>query len=371
VIAQLSRFQTNRSGYAFFTGLLTFTLGGAGAVLFAADPPNVPLAADTTIWRFVLLTAYISMAVSLIGYRLLAFDQDKISSKEKLAQLQARKDWLARIIVSFAVAWILSVVCQAVFLMLIGKLFIGAELPRLVMMLLFAIYSAVLGFGVAFFIVGVDDLELNWLIILLGGGGFLFSTTLVANPDWWARSVSALGIDGGSGTFFNVTVIAVGLVALTLVRDLILDLKLLTEANMFAWRSYNFIRFGLTGLGLGIVGVGLFPTEGLRFSHELHMVSAYVMAVLCILGMLLLSLIAPNIYPSRFVYFSAGLGALCILAIVAHFTGFIGFVPMELTLFALFGAWVFFFRAATKQFFRQYAAEVLFNALMAAFSARA
>jgi hypothetical protein len=83
------------------------------------------------------------------------------------------------------------------------------------------------------------------------------------------------------------------------------------------------------------------------------------MAILCILGMLLLSLIAPNVYPRGFVYFSGGLGALCILAIVAHFAGVVAFVTMELILFGLFGAWVFFLRAVTKQFFRQHRVEAL------------
>jgi hypothetical protein len=51
------------------------------------------------------------------------------------------------------------------------------------------------------------------------------------------------------------------------------------RANV-ALRSYNFIHFDLTGIGLGIVGVGLFPTEGVRFSHELHMVRACLLKLI-------------------------------------------------------------------------------------------
>jgi hypothetical protein len=353
MLAASSRFDTDRREYAFHTALLSFALAGVGAFLFVSEPQPVALTADTTIQRFVVLTSYLSMVNALTGYRLLTDEQDKISRIEKLAQRQFRKDWIGRVIVSFAVAWILSTACQAVFGLLISKVLVGTELPRIVMMLLFAVYGAALGFGVAFFIVGVDDVEINWLIIILGVGAILLSMTLVANQNWWQRSVSALGIDSGSGTFFNITVIVIGLVALTLGRDLIADLKLLTEVRSFPSSGFNIIRFGLTGIGLGIVGVGLFPTEGLPFSHEMHLLSAHVMAVLCILGMLLISVITPNIFPTNFVYFSGVLGIICILAIVAHFAQRLQFVAMELMLFGLFGVWVFFFRFQTKHYVRQ------------------
>jgi hypothetical protein len=165
--------------------------------------------------------------------------------------------------------------------------------------------------------------------------------------------VSALGIDQGSGTFFNITVIAAGLVSLTLGRELIADLKLLTAAKLFPPAGFQWIRIGLTGIGLGIIGVGLFPTEGLSFSHDLHLASAYGMSGLTILGMLTLNLLAPNIYPQQVVNVSRALGVLCVLIVIAHFAGLLSFVVMELILFAFFGGWMFYFRYHTMQYVRQ------------------
>ncbi|MFN8374906.1 MAG: hypothetical protein U0694_18775 [Anaerolineae bacterium] len=358
--------ETRRSVYAVLIALMSLLLGGLGAFVFTSDAETIRLAADTTIQRFVVLTFYISLAMSLIGYRLLADEQQSSTDVERLEDRLSRRDLIGRLTVSFAVAWILSAACQAVFLLLIGKVFPEAALPRFIMMALFALYSALLGFGVAFFIVRVDDLELTRLLAILGVGGILFSATLVTTPEWWQRSVSALGIDPGSSTFFNVTVIVIGLISLTLGRDVAADLKLLTRINLFPPRGYDILRFGITGTCLGIIGVGLFPTEGSAFSHNLHLFSAYTMAVLYIAGMLLLEVIAPNIYPKSFVYIARGFGVLCIVLFVANLAKVLAFVPMELLLFAAFGLWIFAFRYETKQYVRKTALPTALAAASAA-----
>jgi hypothetical protein len=96
----------------------------------------------------------------------------------------------------------------------------------------------------------------------------------------------ALGIDPGSGLFFNITIILVGLVAMT-ARDLLDDLKLLTEMRLFPSSGYNFTRFGLTGMALGIVDIGL--SDGrMVFSHFLHQLTAYVVVGIKLIGMFFL-----------------------------------------------------------------------------------
>jgi hypothetical protein len=352
--ALISRFENRRIRYAVRMGLLSFVMGGVAAFLFIWDQPGVKVAGDVTIWHFVLLTFYISFVTSLIGYRLLAFEQEKITRLERLAQGRShRKDWLQRFIVSFAVAWILAAGCQAVFLILISRWLGSAELPRLVMMLLFAVYAAILGAGVAFFIVGVDSVELFFVFAGLTIGAVLFSATLVSNREWWQRSVSALGIDPGSGLFFNITIILVGLVAMTYARDLLDDLKLLTEMRLFPSSGYNFTRLGLTGMALGIVGIGLFPTEGLVFSHFLHQLTAYVVVGISFTGMFFLGKIVPNVYPKGFVYFSTVLGVICLLVVLVYTPIQLEFAWMELILFSLLGVWIGCLGHETKQYVRR------------------
>jgi hypothetical protein len=358
--AWMSRFENKRIRYAFLMGLLSFVTGGIAAFLFIWDPPDVKVAGDVTIWRFVLLTSYTSFVTALIGYRFLAFEQEKISRLERLAQGQSSwRNWIQRFSVSFAVAWLLAVVCQAVFLFLIRQWWGSAELPRFVMMLWFAVYAALLGAGVAFFIVGVDSVELFWVFAGLAVGALLFSATLAANRDWWQRSVSALGIDPGSGLFFNISIMIVGLVALTYARDLLDDLKLLTEMRLFPSWGYNLMRFGLTGMGLGIVGIGLFPTEGLVFSHFLHLLTANTVVGVSFIGMFFLNRIVPNIYPKGFVYFSKALGVICLLVIVVYIPIQLEFAWMELILFCLLGVWIGFFGHETKRYVRRQPIEAL------------
>lgn len=351
------QFETHRTGYALATGLVALVLAAVGAIVFTSEPEMVKLAADSTALNFVLLTFYISISISLIGYRLLADERPDFTPLEKLAEHQVRKDWIGRFSVSFALSWLLVIACQAFFVLGVGKLFPDAEVPRIIIMLLFVVYGGVLGFIVAYFIVWIDDVEMNWLLISLAVDGLLFSATVLADPSWWQRSVSALGIDSGSGTFFNITVIVVGLVALTIGRDLIADLKLLTEAKLFPTRGFEIVRLGITGIGLGIVGVGLFPTEGLSFSNGLHLLSAYGVSILCVLGMLGLHLIVPNIYDARFTLVSRVMGGGAVMVALSHFFGPLGFTPMELILFAICGVWIFYFRHATKQYVRQQVIE--------------
>jgi len=348
-----SRFETNRFSYAFSLGLLSFVLAGIGSILFISDPPIISITADNTIVRFSLLTTYISIVMSLIGYRLLTLEQNKIKQIEYLGQSQAFKDGLRRFIVSMAIAWLLTAICQAVFLLLIDTIWVDSLIPRLLMMLLFVLYGGGLGFGVAYFIVGLDHVEIFWLFVFLAVGGMLFSLTIVQDTNWWQRSVSALGIDVGAGFFFNITIILVGLVALTLARDILDDLKLLTELNRFRLSSYDLIRIGLTGASVGIIGVGLFPTEGLFLSHELHLLSAHVMTLLCVIGMLFLPIIAPDIYPKNFIYLSRASGIICIVIWLADRFHIISFTAMELLLFSIFGIWIGIFSEYTKQYARR------------------
>ena len=352
--AVMSRFEKRRIRYAVRMGLLSFVMGAVAAFLFTWDQPSVKVAGDPAIWSFVLLTFFISLVTSVIGYRLLAYEQEKVSRLERLAQGRSRrKGWAQRFIVSFAVAWILATACLAVFLFVISKWLESADLSRFVMMLLAAMYAAILGAGVTFFIVGVDSVELFFVFAGLTAGAVLFSATIATNREWWQRSVSALGIDPGSGLFFNISIILVGLVVMTYARDLIDDLKLLTEMQLYPSSGYNFMRFGLTGIGLSIVGIGLFPTEGLPFSHFLHQSTAYVVVGISFVGMFFLSKIVPTVYPKGFIYGSAALGVLCLVVIISYTPIHLEFAWMELILFFLIGVWIGSLGHETEKYVRR------------------
>jgi hypothetical protein len=123
--------------------------------------------------------------------------------------------------------------------------------------------------------------------------------------------------------------------------------------QLFPSSGYNFMRFGLTGMALGIVGIGLFPTEGLVFSHFLHQLTAYVVVGISFIGMFFLGKIVPNVYPKGFVFSSAALGVTCLLVVLVYTPIHLEFAWMELILFFLLGIWIGFLGHETEQYVRR------------------
>src|SRR5689334_17125536 len=129
-------FKPDQTKIAVYIGLLTLIVSFLATLLFVGDPDMVKITADKTIWRFELLTAYISVAVGLIGYRLLAYDVAEASNAVKSAKRPDHKvlpyDWVGAVVVAIAIAWVLTAACQAFFRIGIERLFPDAYLPRAV-----------------------------------------------------------------------------------------------------------------------------------------------------------------------------------------------------------------------------------------------
>lgn len=352
----------NQRKYSYFIGVLAFVVSSLTSILFVADPEMVQVSAKTTVWRFALITAYISAAVALLGYRLVTSDQPQPSEPVRPATGARRRralpfDWFGAFSLSVAIAWMLTAACLTFFRTGVDHIFPNLSLPRAEIMVWFAVYGGVLGFVVALFVTGIDDFEWNWLFAILLVGGLLICLELVTDNKWLGDSVSLLGVNQGSGAFFSGTMVIIGLVALAMVRSLLDKLKFLVPERMSAL-GYNVIRLGLVGICSGLIGVGIFPTQGVRFTdlipeNMLHQISAEVMSVLCILGMLFLGVYARNIYPRRFVILSLIFGVASVLIAAGHYLTkpqYIKFVPMELSLFVIFAFWIVLFRSLTQRY---------------------
>jgi len=221
-------------------------------------------------------------------------------------------------------------------------------------------YSTVLGFGTAYY---VSSISKHHLIRLIGAVlilGLVISFMIVQDDAWWTNSISFLGHAEGSSIFFNLSIIAVGLIALTLAQDLLDDLSILSQARLFPRLSYSIFKYGLIAVCAGIVGVGLFPTTVSTWSDTMHNISAHGMSVVLIIAMFTIGVVAPGVYPLSFIAISFGFGLVCAFAIYLHFgPAVLNFVALELVMFALFGAWIFLFERYTTGFINKQDPELI------------
>jgi len=247
----------------------------------------------------------------------------------------------------------LTMLCLALFYGF-ELLFTGVELRMEWGVTLATMYTTMLGFGTAYYVSSISKDHLLRLIGVVLVLGLVVSFLIVQDDEWWTNSISFLGHADGSNIFFNLSIIAVGLIALTLTQDLLDDLNILSRARLFPRWSYRIFKYGLITVSAGIIGVGLFPTTVSTWSDTMHNISSHGMAVVLILAMFTIGFVAPRVYPLSFIVLSFAFGLVCVFAIYLHFgPALLNFVALELVMFAFFGAWIFLFERYTSAFIKQ------------------
>lgn len=347
---------------AALVGLIVplFLLNGLDSVTWFGSPQTPELSIGAIC---VLLTIVITFPICVIAYRLYSHLRDDLTDIEKVIE-RGRQDWIGRLSVSFAVMFMTAVGCTLAF-WLIGNAFTNARITYVTAALVAAVYAGAIGFGVAYYIAGLGEKNLLMLVGAFAGLGLFISFLVAQDDEWWRDSVSILGYDPGSGIVFNLTVIFVGLLALTFARDLIDDLEVLNKMGRFPLNSFRLVRIGLTLICVGIIGIGAFPTRITELSTFLHHLFAHVMIIMFMLGMFALDRIAPNIYPAPFIKFSRICGVVCAVSLVAYYIlGIINFVALELILFITFGTWIYVFNRYTKNYIQRQNPQEIRQALL-------
>lgn len=310
----------------------------------------------------LLIAAFVCPSSALIAYRRFSHESEYLTDVERILE-RGRNDWIGR----FAVALVLSAgvaIGSACLFFLLEATFTNARITTLAAAILAMFYGAGVSFSIAYYVSGLESRHLLRLVGLVLGLGLLISFLIVQDREWWRNSISFLGHAPGSDLFFNLTIISVGLIALTMARDLLDDLWVITAASLFPWRSYRLLKYGLVLICVGVIGVGLFPIRISQLSNDLHNISAHGMAVLFIIGMLFINRIAPNIYPPVFVQLSRVMGIMAVAALLAYYLfAVINFVALELLLFALFALWIYLFKERTQAYIRQQDAAFINRAI--------
>jgi|GEM_PF-3410867 len=355
-------YQQKRLRYAGFMGM---------GSLIASIPITILLLSDQTIVRWfeasttdaaqrmislsgvcVLLALFITPVVTLAGYRLFSHESDLLTDVEKIIE-RGRQYWVLRLGMSFVMTFTISLGTMLLFFF-IEQLFRGAEMTVVAGVIIAVIYGGLLGYSISFYISGLREQNLMRLSGAIFIAGLVASFLIVQDPEWWRNSLSFLGHAPGSNVIFNLTLISVGLVALTFVRDVLDDLSVLVYAEKFPQRGYNIIRYGLVSTAILIMGIGIYPSAINSLSDFLHNAIANILSLIVVLGMFLLRWIAPDVYPKRFVQQSLYFGIACVVFFVLHYIlGVINFVVFEIVLFMAFGIWLYLFMQETKTYIRQ------------------
>lgn len=172
------------------------------------------------------------------------------------------------------------------------------------------------------------------LLTIMIIGGMLFSMLTNSSRDWWKHNFSFLGTAENSASLqFNVTLIFSGLLMMTLVDYLFVNLQ-----KRYRGRRVFVLRLLLYMLSACVVSIGLFPNDP-QF-HVLHdRVSMWLVYIMLIL-IVLIRWILPEV-TRQFLILSYVMGALMGLEyIVFKLSDYLSLTAFELLEFGLAFSWL-------------------------------
>ena len=179
------------------------------------------------------------------------------------------------------------------------------------------------------------------LALFLVSGTFISMMT-ASNPHWWDDHFSSLGAGGGvSGYAFNATLIVAGLVIVALSKYIADDFRKLQQTGRIAAKAKgNTVQMLLAGIGISLAFVGLFVYDAFP---TIHNTSAFGMAFLFGVIVLLLPWLVPGFLPAFFVASYGLIGALLVSAWLFWGIGYFNLTVFELVAAAIIFTWLVIF----------------------------
>lgn len=321
------------------------------AFSFIENKDNIPLFGQPSLTSLIALIAFvISVPVTMIAYRILHDDLVTLTEIEKQAN-QGRENWFARIAVSI-VTGILTIASTVFVFFLLSQVADDIEVSSEVALLIVALYSGLVGFGIAFWASALT----SDILLVLTGICMIFGLSLaivnIEEPEWFDNSISYMSHAEGSNTIFQLTFILSGMVLLVVKRDILRDLQFLKNMGKFDSLRFNFFALAVTSLPIFIMGIGMFPTTVNDFSDFMHNFSSHVPVAIYLILMFGLNYLIP-IYEERFLMISRALGIAGLLVIVGwSILNLYNFVVFEFLLIIIVGIWTTLFFDATKDYVR-------------------
>lgn len=316
---------------ALITWLLAWAVnGGRNPVPFTGDPFGF----GALIFFLGILSAFIvGAAAFIVGIRY----------RNSLAPAHLHKSWVWTFL-PLAVAHALVIgLFAGLGIQFIDQAFKELALPPVYSHLLVGMTCGFIAYTVANRSLQMQVQKVAGLFVTVLVGGIALSAVTVNSPLWWEQSFSFLGMQGSTARMvFNFTLIMSGILLIVMQQFFIDDFAELRERHLISPRTVRWMRVSLVALGLLMALIGLIPFGEGSLRDQVHDLSAYSVAGILLVYMLLVRKLVPYFSP-EFYTMTWGMAALLVVAVVLHLTGSINTVGVELLSFVLGGAWFMLF----------------------------
>ena len=222
--------------------------------------------------------------------------------------------------------------------------FIGAEVFAFSSALIVALASGLVGYASFLSGAGLTTGRIASVLAIYLVVGVMAAMLSTSDPQWWEQNISALGIGGGySSAIFNFTLIVAGVLITAIAVYLAAELRTTHLARAasdtdpaLAARRIQILQWGLGGLGVFLMGVGVFPVNWLDWLHNTFASGLVVIFAALIAG---IRWLIPGL-PLVFVAVGYGFLAIVVGATVFFFLGIYTLTAMEIVGFALIFTWL-------------------------------
>jgi Protein of unknown function (DUF998) len=314
---------------------VVFVVGAVVALLVFWGAP-LPISGPGSVGQFTALSCAVVAIVVFVLARILMASNARTQTGSNGRSDRGTLHWfdIAALAVAHAIIALLGWLALAD---LLSRSFTDAMVYFLPAAILAGVAMAVSAYVVFLSAVGLTPMRVSLILAVFLVVGTLASTLSAADPHWWQKNLSTLGIsDDVSALAFNVTLIVAG-VLVTIVAHY--ATATITATTASEKRGRSIVRVGLMLMGILLACVGLLPVD----EHlGLHNTSATGMAVIFVGLVIGLRWFVPGI--SRVFVILGYVDVAVIVVVVAFFiVGYYNLTAVEIVAFLLIFSWIILF----------------------------
>ncbi len=314
---------------------------GASVLAWVLNWGRNPIPFVGDLRGFGVLIFFFSIVIAF-GVAAVAFVMG-VRFRNRLVDADLRRSWGLPVIPLALAFAIVTMILVALVLQFIDAAFRGLELQPFYAVLVVGLLCGAVAYYVAnrTMQISVRSLLNVFVIILLAG--VTFSAVNINDPRWWEESFSFLGTaQSNARNVFNATLIMAGILFVILQQFFMDDFIDLRDRGMLSPRATRWIRGSLVVLGVLMAMVGLVPFGNGGIWDTIHSISAYTLAGILLVYMLLSRRLFPFFSP-EFYAMTWFIVAIMVGAVALHLLGSINVVGVELISFAVGGVWFMLF----------------------------
>lgn len=263
--------------------------------------------------------------------------------RNRLVEADLRRSWGLPVIPLALAYAIVTMILVALVLQFIDAAFRDLALQPFYAALVVSLLCGAVAYYVANRAMQISVRSLLNVFVIILFAGVTFSAVNVNDPRWWEESFSFLGTaQSNARSVFNATLMMAGILFIILQQFFMDDFIELRNNGMISQRITRWIRGSLIALGLLMAMVGLVPFGNGGAWDTIHSVSAYGLAGILLVYMVLVRRAFPYFSP-EFYAMTWFMVAVMVGAVVLHLFGSINVVGVELISFAVGGTWFMLF----------------------------